>query len=653
MSSPINSPQDRYCQFHATFSLPSHCAPSPGNGGHGGVRSLALSPHQQWLASGGDDGRVAIHSTKKLQERAEFDAASEIMPAYNVGSDWVRAIAVAPSGQWWVCGSNDGSLRVFWWCDRQWKPCQLVARAHGFWVMAVVITPDGKTVISAGADNRVQAWRVEHHELGITLVPTWSGSRHTFWVSGLALTAEGGTVASVGYDGQLALWDVEQGEEIRHWQAHSGYCSSVACAPNGKTIATGGADRLIYLWDFETGHCRATLSGNGGNVFGLEFHPDAHTLYSSGSDGTIRAWETESGKFSRFIGLSNCPWALAIAPDGRWLAVAGADEYIRRWSLPDGQDLGAIATDGEQLPGLAITPDGQTLWVGGNHGEIRAIALPPTPTAVTFTAIHGHCDGRVRGIAWHKSNANNHKYELWTGGDDGFVRRWQVSPNLPDSPAAPQVSTDIQVHPLNAWHTDTLWVMAIARASLPGSKWIASGGTDQFVTLWSLDGQPLQQLRGHTGWISALAIAPDDSWLVSASHDGTLRQWNCNTGKCLRTLTPPTGSILETVAIDPAAHWIATGSDRHVYLWNAHTGILSATFTGHTRAITHLHFADGYLISSSLDSTVRWWNVETLQCDQQIKTQVPAIATQTLPSNQLITAPAWGGHLELFSPSPN
>ena len=92
MSSPINSPQDRYCQFHATFSLPSHCAPSPGNGGHGGVRSLALSPHQQWLASGGDDGRVAIHSTKKLQERAEFDAASEIMPGYNVGSDWVRAI---------------------------------------------------------------------------------------------------------------------------------------------------------------------------------------------------------------------------------------------------------------------------------------------------------------------------------------------------------------------------------------------------------------------------------------------------------------------------------------------------------------------------------------------------------------------------------
>ncbi|MGD1849192.1 MAG: WD40 repeat domain-containing protein, partial [Cyanophyceae cyanobacterium] len=287
----MDSPQNQLSKLNAAFSLASHCPPSPGLGGHGGVRSLALSPEQQWLASGGDDGRVAIHSTEKLQERVTAEATPQLMPAFKVGSDWVRAIAVAPSGQWWVCGSNDGSLRVFWWKDNGWKPCQLVARAHGFWVMAVVITPDGKTVISAGADNRIQAWQVEHHELGVTLTPTWSGNRHRFWVSGLALTADGSTVASVAYDGQLVLWDVGRGEEIRHWQAHSSYGSCVAIAPDGKTVATGGADRLIYLWDLETGHCRATLSGNGGNVFGLEFPPDGQILYGSGRYRTVRAWE--------------------------------------------------------------------------------------------------------------------------------------------------------------------------------------------------------------------------------------------------------------------------------------------------------------------------------------------------------------------------
>ena len=617
------------------------------------MRSLALSPDRRWLASGGDDGRVAIHSTKILQESMQDRVIAPldppVIPPMNVGSGWVRAIAVAPSGDWWICGSNDGSLRVFHWTGAMWKPCQLIARAHGFWVMDVAISPDGRTVISAGADNRVQAWSVECHEMGVALTLAWSGDRHTFWVSGLAIFPDGQTVASVGYDGQLVLWEMATGEVVRQWQAHSGYVSSVAIAPNGQIIATGGADRLIYVWDPETGDCRATLSGNGGNVFALAFHPQGHTLYSGGGDGTVRAWQTDSGKFLRFItGYANCVWGLAIAPDGQWLAAVGADGLVRRWSLPNGQDLGAISTDGEQLPGLAIAPDGQTLWIGGNQGEIQVIALPSTPTLVSFTAIHGHCDGRGRAIAWDTQSHN-----LWTGGDDGFIRQWQVTPQMPNLPTAPSLPVNTQVKPINAWHTDTLWVMAIAHSNTPDTSWIASGGTDQQVTLWDSEGNRLQQLQGHTGWISALAIAPDDRWIVSASHDGTLRQWDPKTGDCLHTLTPPTYSLLETVAIDPAGHWIATGGDRQIYLWNAHTGHLSATLTGHTRAITHLHFSledSNYLISTSLDQTVRWWNVERLLCDRQITTEIPAIVSQTLPGDRLVTAPAWGGYLEQFIP---
>ena len=382
-----------------------------------------MDPQGQWLASGGDDGRVAIHAVQALQQRAANPSEPQVIPPLLVGAEWVRAIAVAPCGNWWVAGSNDGSLRLFHWTGSAWKPCQLIARAHGFWVMAVVITPDGKTVISAGADNRVQAWRVEPHETGLALVPTWMGDRHTFWVSGLALTADGTTVASVGYDGQAVLWDVASGNRIRQWQAHSGYVSSVAIAPDGTTVATGGADRLIHLWELETGHCRATLPGNGGNIFALAFHPHGHTLYSGGGDGTVRAWQANSGQFLRFItGSANSVWSMAIAPNGQWLAIGGADGLVRRWSLTNGKELRAIATDGEQLPGLAITPDGQTLWVGDNHGGIRAIALPPTPTVVAFPAIHGSCDGRVRAITWGTGVG-----ELWTGGDDGFIRHWQVT----------------------------------------------------------------------------------------------------------------------------------------------------------------------------------------------------------------------------------
>ena len=195
--------------------------------------------------------------------------------------------------------------------------------------------------------------------------------------------------------------------------------------------------------------------------------------------------------------------------------------------------------------------------------------------------------------------------------------------------------------------------MAIAHSQDPNNPWIASGGTDQRVTLWQPDGTPLLRLNGHTGWVSALAIAPDRTWLISASHDGTLRQWNPNTGDCLRILTPPEPRLLETVAVDAQGHWIASAGEGHIWLWNAHTGQLSATLHHSNRAITHVQFSPDarHLIATSLNHSIRWWNLETLDCDREIFTQVPAIATQTLPKGHLITAPAWGGHLEAFSQS--
>ncbi len=647
-------------EFRAAFSLASHCPSSPGSDGHGGVRSLALSPDLQWLASGGDDGTVAIHSVQTLGDRAIAAVDPVVGKVIAVGREWVRAIAVAPSGDWWVAGSNDGSLRVFHWvdADQAWKPCQLIAHAHQFWVMAIEISPDGKTVISVGADHRVQAWRVERHEVDvaemIALTPSWTGQHHRFWVSCVAIAPDGQTVFSAGYDGCVAVWEMATGKLLRHWQAHSGYIASLAIAPDGKTLATGGPDRLIHLWEPESGTERATCPGNGSNVFTLAFHPNGQTLYSGGGDGSIRAWDSSSGKFLHFVaGNVNCIWSMAIAPNGQWLAVGGVDGSVRWWSLADRRDLGFIATEAEQLPGLAVSPDSQTLWLGGNRGDIRAIALPPNPTALTFPAIHGHCDGRVRAIAFGDQTSEQ-SHDLWTAGDDGYIRHWHLTPQDSTPPTAPAPAADTQIKPVHAWHTDTLWTMAIAHSQDPNNPWIASGGTDQIITLWEPDGTPRLRLAGHTGWISALVIAPDRTWLISASHDGTLRQWNPDTGDCLRILTPPEKRLLETVAVDARGHWIASAGEGQVWLWNAHTGQLSATFHHSNRAITHVHFSPEarHLIATSLNHSIRWWNLETLACDREIFTQVPAIATQTLPKGHLITAPAWGGHLEFFASAP-
>jgi WD40 repeat protein len=48
----------------------------------------------------------------------------------------------------------------------------------------------------------------------------------------------------------------------------------------------------------------------------------------------------------------------------------------------------------------------------------------------------------------------------------------------------------------------------------------------------------LQTLHGHTDWVRSVTFSPDGQTLASGSTDETIKVWDVNTGKCLRTLRP-------------------------------------------------------------------------------------------------------------------
>jgi WD40 repeat protein len=56
---------------------------------------------------------------------------------------------------------------------------------------------------------------------------------------------------------------------------------------------------------------------------------------------------------------------------------------------------------------------------------------------------------------------------------------------------------------------------------------------------WSVDGTPRATLTGHTKQVVAVAIAPDGTWLATASPDTTARTWSVDS-------TPPATLIAST-----------------------------------------------------------------------------------------------------------
>jgi hypothetical protein len=62
-----------------------------------------------------------------------------------------------------------------------------------------------------------------------------------------------------------------------------------------------------------------------------------------------------------------------------------------------------------------------------------------------------------------------------------------------------------------------------ASAVAPDGSWLASASNHHQVRIWDpAAGVPLHTLTGHTDSVTALAVAPDGSWLASASDAGEI-----------------------------------------------------------------------------------------------------------------------------------
>ena len=105
------------------------------------------------------------------------------------------------------------------------------------------------------------------------------------------------------------------------------------------------------------------------------------------------------------------------------------------------------------------------------------------------------------------------------------------------------------------------------------AKTLASGSDDNTIKLWnSQDGRLIRTLTGHTDRVYSVAFSPDGQTIASGSRDNTIKLWNSQDGRLIRTLTGHTDRVY-SVAFSPDGQTIASGStDKTIKLWNRKDG---------------------------------------------------------------------------------
>jgi serine/threonine protein kinase len=189
--------------------------------------------------------------------------------------------------------------------------------------LPLAYSPDGRVLGTGGHDGRVTIWDAITGSPRLTLVG------HTSMVSSLAFTADGQTLISGSWDQSVKRRNLNDPDD-RRTITTTAEVSAVAAAPDGR-LAFAVKDSTVHFWSPAT-RLTETLVLKEPGVVSLVFTGDGKRLASLNRERLV-LWDATSGAnvWQWSLPAHGNRGALALAPDGRHLAVAcGATVYVVR-----------------------------------------------------------------------------------------------------------------------------------------------------------------------------------------------------------------------------------------------------------------------------------------------------------------------------------
>jgi WD40 repeat protein len=172
---------------------------------------------------------------------------------------------------------------------------------------------------------------------------------------------------------------------------------------------------------------------------------------------------------------------------------------------------------------------------------------------------------------------------------------------------------------------------------------LVTASHDGTAKIWNMEtGECETTLTGHNGKVLSASFSPDGRRIVTASEDKTAKVWNTLSGHCERTLQHSDSVYSATFSDD--GKLVATASeDNTSKVFVVKTGNCRSTLRGHSDAVFSVQFDEGpngQVMTESRDGTTRLWNRKTGVCDRTLQEQSDIYHGSYSPSGlQVATTP--------------
>ncbi|KLU87365.1 DOM34-interacting protein 2 [Magnaporthiopsis poae ATCC 64411] len=298
---------------------------------------------------------------------------------------------------------------------------------------------------------------------------------HRTDIRAIALSSDDRMLASAA-NGSLKIWNVRTQTCIRTFEC--GYALCCAFLPGDKVVVVGTKSGELELFDVASAALLDSVSAHDGAIWSLHVHPDGRSVITGSADKTAKFWdfriiqEPVLGTSrtipklklvqTRVLKVSDDILSLRYSPDAKMLAVALLDSTVKVF-FTDSLKL-YLNLYGHKLPVLSmdISYDSKLIVTSSADKNVKIWGLD---FGDCHKSLFGHQDSILQ-VAFVPHNSDGNGHHFFSTSKDRSIKYWD------------------------------------------GDKF-----------------EQIQRLDGHHGEVWALAVSRSGRFIVSASHDKSIRVW--------------------------------------------------------------------------------------------------------------------------------